>query len=158
MREARSYPGRYSTAGDAAVEGLFSGMIAGIGMAVYLMLAGLAFGEGPLDVLSNYGGSGGSTPLVGLLLHLGVSGVYGIVFDLICQLTARRTGLKPALWLVGLFGGIYGLFLWILAQTILLPATSSPLATIPNSHFLLAHLIFGIFLGLLTNLERSQVN
>ena len=158
MREARSYPGQYSTAGDAAVEGLFGGMIAGIAMAVYLMLAGLTFGQGPLDLLNSFGGNGGSTPLVGLLLHLGVSGVYGIVFALICRLTARRMGLKPALWLVGLSGGIYGSLLWILAQTILLPATSSPLTAIPSGHFLLAHLIFGISLGTLTNRERSQID
>jgi uncharacterized membrane protein YagU involved in acid resistance len=158
MREASSYPGQHSTTGDAAVEGLFSGMIAGIAMVVYLLLAGLTFGEEPLAMLSHFGGSGGSTALVGLLLHLGVSGVYGIVFALICQLTARRRGFRPTLWLVGVVGGAYGLILWFLAQSILLPATSSPLMAIPGGHLLVAHLIFGIFLGLLTNLDRTQAN
>lgn len=158
MREASSYPGQHTAAGDAAVEGLFRGMIAGIAMAVYLLLAGLTFGEGPLAMLSHFGGSEGSTPLVGLLLHLGVSGVYGIVFALICQLTARRRGFNPALWLVGVLGGAYGLALWFLGQFILLPATSSPMVAIPRGHFLLAHLIFGIFLGLSTNLEHTQAS
>ncbi|MEJ2262437.1 MAG: hypothetical protein P8X95_03280 [Anaerolineales bacterium] len=158
MREASSYPGQHSAAGDAAVEGLFSGMIAGIAMVIYLLLAGLTFGEGPLTMFSHFGGGGGSTPLVGLLLHLGVSGVYGIAFALICQLTARRRGFRPTLWVVGVLGGAYGLVLWFLAQSFLLPATSSPLMTIPSSHLLVAHLIFGIFLGLVTNLERSAAN
>ena len=158
MREASRYRGQDSATGDAAVEGLFGGMIAGIAMVVYLLLAGLTFGEGPLVILSHFGASGGSTPLVGLLLHLGVSGVYGIAFALICQLTARRRGFRPTLWVVGVLGGTYGLVLWLLAQSILLPSTSSPLKAIPGGHLLVAHLIFGIFLGLLTNLERSAAN
>jgi hypothetical protein len=158
MREASSYPGQDSAVGDAAVEGLFGGMIAGIAMVVYLLLAGLTFGAGPLVILSHFGGSGGSTPLVGLLLHLGVSGVYGIVFALIRQLTAQCRGFRPTLWLVGVLGGAYGLVLWLLAQSILLPATSSSLMAIPGGHLLVAHLIFGIFLGLFTNLERTQAN
>lgn len=158
MSEASSYRGQDSATGDAAVEGLFGGMIAGIAMMIYLLLAGLTFGEGPLTMLSHFGESGGSTPLAGLLLHLGVSGVYGIAFALICQLTARRRGFRPTLWVVGVLGGAYGLVLWLLAKSILLPATSSPLMTMPGGHLLVAHLIFGIFLGLLTNPERAEAN
>jgi len=38
-------------ASDAVVDGLFRGVLAGLGMGVYLALAGLAYGESPLGVL-----------------------------------------------------------------------------------------------------------
>src|SRR3990170_208705 len=57
-------------ASDAVVDGLFRGALAGLGMSVYLALAGLAYGESPLGVLGRFDPAAGGQPLVGLLAHL----------------------------------------------------------------------------------------
>lgn len=156
MRETRSIIRPDGATGDVAVEGLFSGMIAGLAMVTYLALAALTFGEGPLTMLIRFRGSDASTPLVGLLLHLGVSGVYGIIFALICKFTARSWGYQPSSWLAASIGAGYGLALWLLAQWVILPGLNSPLMEIPRIHFFLGHQIFGISLGLLTQLEARK--
>jgi hypothetical protein len=50
------------------------------------------------------------------------------------------------LWPAGL---AYGLVLLLVAEVIVLPATGSPLRDIPIVHFALAHVIYGVVLGLL---------
>lgn len=100
--------------------------------------------------------SDASTPLVGLLLHLGMSGIYGIIFALICKFTAHRWGCEPSSWLAGSIGAGYGLALWVLAQWVILPGLKSPLMEIPWMHFFLGHQIFGISLGLLTYSEARK--
>lgn len=158
MSETRSVIRQYETTGDVAVEGLFSGLIAGLLMALYLVLAGLTYGEGLIATLSRFATDESSTPLVGLLLHLGVSGVYGIFYNLGCQFTLRRraNALSP-LW-VSVIGGLYGLLLLAVAWTILLPSTGSPLLEIPVLHLFIAHLLFGVALGLLTYTAAQQAN
>lgn len=156
MRDTKSIIRTDDAIGDAAVGGLFSGMIAGLAMLTYLALVALTLGEGPLTMLTRFVGSDGSTPLVGLLLHLGVSGVYGIIFALLCKFTSHRWGCEPSSWLAGSIGAGYGLALWLLAQWVILPGLNSPLAQIPWIHFFLGHQIFGTSLGLLTYLETRK--
>lgn len=158
MSETRSMIRRQETTGDVAVEGLFSGLIAGLIMALYLILAGLTYGESLIGTLSRFATDEGSTPLVGLLLHLGVSGVYGIFYDLGCQFTLRRRAnvLSP-LW-AGAIGGFYGFLLLVLARYVLLPSTGSPIREIPVLHLSIAHLVFGVALGLLTYSAARQAN
>jgi hypothetical protein len=69
--------------GDSAVDGLFGGAIAGILMAVYLVIAGLFNREGPGTVLGRFTPSGDGSPFLGTLAHLAVSAVYGAIFALI---------------------------------------------------------------------------
>jgi hypothetical protein len=156
MSETRSVIRQYETTGDVAVEGLFSGLIAGLIMALYLILAGLTYGESIIASLSRFATEDGSTPLVGLLLHLGVSGVYGIFYDLGCQFTLRRrANTFSPLW-VSVIGGLYGLLLMALAWYILLPSTDSPLLETPVLHLGIAHLLYGVALGLLTYTAARQ--
>ena len=60
-------------ASDAVVDGLFRGLLAGLGMGAYLVLAALTDGESPLGVLGRFDPAGSGQPLVGLLAHLAVS-------------------------------------------------------------------------------------
>lgn len=158
MRESRGVAGKFddATLGDAAVEGLFSGMIAGIPMAVYLGAVNLIMGESLLETFARFAVNDEATPLLGFLLHLGVSGVYGLAYGLVCQLTARRWISSPSLWLSVLMGCAYGLILLLLALVVLLPGSASPLKEISIIHLAIAHLIFGSALGILTRTEEKN--
>ena len=100
--------------GDAAVDGLISGVAAGLLMAVFLLVAGGLGGKSVADVLRQFDPGARPAPLTGAVTHLAVSGVYGILFASLWRPLGRVWGRLPA-WLVGL---AYGLLLWLLAATI----------------------------------------
>lgn len=131
---------RNTTVGDAAVDGLLAGIAAGIVMAVYVVIVSL-LGEG-VAVLNRFDPNGAS-PVVGTLMHLAVAGVYGAVFGIVSK-WLRRFNL-PA-WLSGL---AFGLVLFTVAVTIILPSSRSALAGIPTLHFAIAHVIYGLVTGII---------
>ena len=132
--------------GDSAVDGLFGGAIAGVLMAVYLVIAGLLNREDLGTVLGRFTPSGDGTPLMGAAAHLAVSAVYGAIFALILgQIGRLRPSLLRFSWLLG---AAYGISLWLAAEFIILPAAGSPLHMIPPIHFALSHLVFGLALGI----------
>ncbi len=143
-----TYP---ATIGDAAVDGLLAGLVAGSGMAGYLVFAGLTAGEGPGQVLGRFAPGAEAAALTGALMHLAVGAVYGMLFALGWWLLVRWRGV-PA-WLAGL---IYGVMLWLIAEAIILPSTGSPLAQIPPVHFALAHGIYGVILGFLVGRNANR--
>ena len=154
MNESKVVASRPATAGDAAVDGLLSGAAAGVVMAVYLVVIGLVMREGPGIVLSRFDPGEAPSPLTGALMHLAMAGVYGVLFALGRRFIARRPafGRLPG-WLVGL---AYGLALLILAGAVILPGTDSPLREIAFLHFALAHVIYGLTLGILVNWIVAQ--
>lgn len=131
---------RNTTIGDAAVDGLLAGIAAGIAMALYLVVVSL-FGEG-VAVLNRFDPNGAS-PVVGTLMHLAVAGVYGAVFGIFFN-WLRRFNL-PA-WLSGL---AFGLVLFGVAVTIILPSSRSALAGIPMLHLGIAHAVYGLVIGII---------
>lgn len=128
--------------GDAAVEGLLAGIGAGIGMAVSLLLTQLLQGHLPQEALGSFDVSGSGSPVVGAVMHLAVSGVYGVVFGLVWS---RIPALKR--WGTVLAGMVYGLVLFFIAEAIILPRSASPLASSPLWELGLAHLVYGALLG-----------
>ena len=138
---------RAMTMGDAAVDGLLAGVGAGIVMAIYVVAVGLALGEGIANILGRFAPGEGASPLSSALMHLAVSGVYGLVFGLGRGLIARLWRNRLPGWLTGL---AYGLVLLAFAETVILPGTGSALLSIPFAHFALAHIIYGLSLGYLT--------
>lgn len=140
-REAsRSIVQENTKVGDAAVDGLLAGMAAGVVMAVYLIGASLLGGEG-LAVLNRFDPSGAS-PMVGALMHLAVSGVYGATFGIIANRLRRFN--VPA-WLSGV---IFGLALFVLAVSVILPNSRSALAGMPVLDFGIAHVVYGLVIGI----------
>jgi hypothetical protein len=145
MTERKRPLSQATSAADAAVEGLLSGIAAGILMAASLIGFGLAIGDTPTSLLGHFDPGGQASPLSGGFAHLAVSGVYGIAFGLGWNFVHRRLPALPA-WVGGL---IYSLALFGLARTLLLPGISSPLGDIPAVQFALAHTVYGLSLGLL---------
>ena len=136
-----------SAAGDAAVDGLFSGIGAGVVMAAYLGIVALISGEGLSVMFGRFAVGANPTPLQGFVLHLAVSSVYGVMFGLIFK---SLPFMRPLHRFGPMIGLVYGLVLLIIARVVLLPMTNSPLAEIPLLHFAVAHALYGLVLGLLS--------
>jgi hypothetical protein len=126
---------------ETAVEGLFAGLVAGAAMMLYLLAVGLLSAEAVSTTLGRFSIQVPPNPLQGALLHLAVSAIYGLFFGIVWSLLGRRV----SSWLVGV---LYGLAIYLLAQFVLLPEAGSPLLEIALPHFALAHLVYGLVLGL----------
>jgi hypothetical protein len=153
MAQVDRFTPRQTTAGEVAVDGLVNGILAGAGMALYLVVVGVVVGDKPGLVLGRFDPGSSFSPVSGALAHLAVSGVYGMVYGLAWRPLARSrlgTGLLGR-WLPWLAGLAYGFVLLLVAEMVALrlPGTSSPLRDIPFLHFALAHLIYGLVLSFL---------
>ena len=132
---------------ELAVEGLFAGLLAGLAMAAWLAVTALIRVESLSDLFSGFYPAQAVTPLTGLLLHLAVSSVYGILFGLVWYLASNLRHFAPSAWQAAASGVGYGVVLFLLAWNILLPASASPLRQIPLWQFGFAHLVYGLILG-----------
>jgi hypothetical protein len=147
MANGSRYMSRNQSIGDAAVDGLLAGMAAGLVMGVILVLLGLLDGTGPATVLGRFDPADSGSPAVGGLLHLAVSGIYGVILAILYRfLTHRWTGMKKMGWVIGVG---YGLVLWLSAQFVFLPGLNSSLSEIVPLYFALSHLGYGAVLGYL---------
>lgn len=137
---------RNRSLGDTAVDGLLSGMAAGLAMAAYLLVSGLLGGEGVAGVLGRFDLTVEQSPLTGGLLHLATSAIYGLVFALLLRFArGRRPDAPRAGWA---FGIVYGLALFVLAWLWFVPA-ASPLRGLGAANFAAAHALYGAVLGYL---------
>jgi len=138
---------------DAALDGLFGGLAAGVAMAVYLVAWSLMTGMGPGAVLGMFDPAMRGAALTGALTHLAVASVYGILFGLIWWVLRRGLRLGLPAWLAG---AVYGLALLLVATVVVVPSAGSPLAAIPTLHFAVAHVIYGVVLGRLSERIGGQ--
>jgi len=127
--------------GELAVEGLFAGIAAGAAMLAYLLVFGMLSGQAVTVMMGRFSIQVPPNPFQGVLLHLAVSAIYGLLFGIVWRLLGRRF---PA-WVTAL---PYGLAIYLLAHFVLLPESGSALLDIPPLHFALAHLVYGLVLGL----------
>jgi hypothetical protein len=149
-----------TSAGDSAVDGLAGGLLAGLLMAVFLVIVAWIGGESPARFLSRFDLQATPTPLVGGMIHLALSGVYGIAYGLVFWLLLRRVLSGKSTWMGVLAGAVYGLLLWLAADLVLLPAANSALQAVPGWAFALAHIFFGALLGgwVMRSAVRRQVS
>ncbi len=140
--------------GDVAVDGLLAGLLAGLVMGVFLVVVEMLAGVGFAQALARFDPGGNQSAVSGTLFHLAVSALYGVIGALLFRVVQRR---RPAWTSWGwLLGGLYGLVLWAVAQLVLVPGVYNTADVIPPLLFGLAHLLFGLVLGLLLmRLERS---
>lgn len=144
MASTNTVSGKTSTAGDAAVGGLFHGLVAGLAMAATIAASGLMQGIGLLAIWTRLAAIQ-ENPISGLLAHLAVSGVYGVIWALLWRPLHSRLPQTPA-WAAGL---VYGLILLLVAQ-VAAAALNPLLMDIGLASQTAAHLIYGLVLGLLT--------
>lgn len=134
---------QHKSAGDSVVSGLFSGMLGGLAMALAIVLFSLLAGQG-FSYLGYFSTGAPVSPLQGLLMHLAVSNVYGMLYVLVRRWTKLDDVQRLPGWLSGL---AYALVLWLFAVTVLLPATQSLMLSIAWSPFFFGHMAFGLVLG-----------
>ena len=134
---------RIST-GDAAVNGLFNGILGGLAMAAVIVIFSLLAGKG-LGYLAYFSTGTPVAPLLGLVMHLGVSSIYGMLYGLGRQWARLDRLTRLPAWLAGL---VYAMGLWVFAVTLLLPATKALILTLPWVVFFSGHIAYGLVLGL----------
>jgi len=123
-------------------------------MLVFLIAGGFLSGHTPAQVMGAFDTTDG-LPLRGTLIHLAVSCVYGTLFAL---LTRGLAGLLRSSAMVSLLGLFYGFLLWLIAVTLLRQAAASLLAVAPALVFLLAHLAYGLALGLAISRQVASLS
>ncbi|MGW8226553.1 MAG: hypothetical protein ACWGOY_12500 [Anaerolineales bacterium] len=132
---------------NLAVDGVIIGLLSGITMYVSLAALALFTGGTPVSLLERFSASGLTSPLQGLMSHLAVSAIYGALFGAVVWPVITRFTSHG--W-IGWIGGLtYGSFLFLLAQTAILPSINSPLGEIPNWQWALGHAVYGLVLGAL---------
>ena len=132
------------SAGDAAVDGLFAGLMSGLVMAGVMMLLGLLRGELPTTLLARFSTEANSSPIMGLLRHLAVSGTYGLLFGLLSRIELVK---RLAQRIGPVVGMLYGALLFAMAELVILPGTDSLLLGLPPLEFATAHLVYGLVLA-----------
>jgi hypothetical protein len=133
---------------DAAVDGLLNGVVAGVVMAIYLIVIGVLTGAGLVATLSAFDLGQGTSPVRGVLIHLAVAAIYGMVFSLLYRLMGRGRSIgRSSSVIIGL---AYGLLLWLITQIAFAADLNAALSSLPAAHFAVAHVIYGAVLGWLT--------
>ena len=132
-----------ATIGDAAVDGLWAGLGAGLGMLLYWIVAGFVLADRWTTWLAQFDLSGARMPITGGLTILAIGAVYGVFFGILVWLIPPRWRPLPG-WLLAL---VYTLILLLLAETIFLPRMDSPVRAIPQLPMLLGHILYGLGLG-----------
>jgi hypothetical protein len=143
-REKSIYANTSRSWGDAAVDGLWPGIVGGLLMLAYLLISGLLSGRQPSDVFAYFVIDDTMLAASGVGLHLATSAVYGALFGLLNSLFDRFRPAWLPLWGVGI---AYGLLLMLGAWLIVIPSDMSSLNTVPPIHLLISHLLFGFGLG-----------
>lgn len=145
----RTQPAGQIRIGDAAVDGLFDGALAGLGMALCLALTDLISGGIPLAVLTGFDWGQWSSPLRGLVLHLTLAAIYGAIFSAARRAIVRRWPLNR--WASGALGLAYGLLLVLISPGVLPAGVEALLRAVTPIDFFSAHVIYGISLGMLSS-------
>ncbi|MCB0034158.1 MAG: hypothetical protein KDE51_09070 [Anaerolineales bacterium] len=136
-----------TTIGDTAVDGLLAGIGGGLLMMLFLIIATSFLSETPLTLLAKFDPSNGNSWLQGLLSHLAVSTIYGLLYAVgLVMLSFVWPAVKRLGWAIGL---LFGLCLGLIGRGWLLPLTDSALLEIPAVLFMTAHLLYGLVLGIL---------
>ena len=99
MAQNRQMTTNSRSLGDLAVDGLLHGLAAGAIMLAFLVAIGVMEGVAPAAVLARFGLPDSASVVTGLLGHLAVSAVLGLVWGVLYGSLLRRTPL-PA-WLLG---------------------------------------------------------
>ena len=128
-----------------AVDGVIYGVVAGAAMFASLMVLAILTGDTPGVILARFSSGGITSPVLGLVGHLGVSAIYGALFGVFAWPLLSRFSTNK---ISAVFGGIlYAGFLILFAQIALLPGTNSSLSQFPFWQWVLGHVIYGLVLG-----------
>ena len=129
---------------SVAMNGLFNGLLAGVIMALYVVLAGQVVGGSNWAFMGYLDITHSGMPGQAILTHLAISAAYGVIYGMLRRLTRLdQQNLLPG-WLAGV---TFGLLIWAMTITWILPVDHFVLGPLPAGYLLFAHLIYGLVLG-----------
>jgi len=132
------------------VDGLIAGLEAGLLMVVFLiLLEWISSGNGPGLTLARFDPGDNPVPLTGLLVHLAVSGVYGLLFGFIGWLFNSRKSMILGGWIPLISGGLYGTAIFLLPWLTFSPNIGQNFLGFSPLIFWLAHVLYGSSLAFL---------
>ncbi|MCI0485850.1 MAG: DUF1440 domain-containing protein [Blastocatellia bacterium] len=149
------------------MHGMLLGIIAGLIFAMAEMMINALLGKSFLDPLRLIGSMGLSTRAldpdysfvaagaVGLIIHLILSAIYGVIFVGMIGLTGQLNASSRAMLI---YGWLFGLALWIVNFMIIAPAAFRQFTEVDQLwNGLVAHtFFFGTVLGALTAVSRPK--
>lgn len=144
------------TIGDGAVDGLFSGLAAGIWIGSFYLVLGLAQGKTFKDVLNVLVIGRTITPAAAVLVHLSISGIFGVLFGVVVHLYQQVRGAPRSVMGYAAAGLGYGLLLALVARFVLLPGSGSFMESLGWLPLIGLHELYGWSLGMLIGLGRSH--
>jgi hypothetical protein len=144
MLETKSLPAKANTFSDAVIDGLIGGVISGIIMLALILIVEYSSGTRPEVVLGWFEPSDMTSPILGGLIHIAVSAIYGMIFGWLWHILRYVLDLKVSGWLAGF---LFGLALFMIGGWVILPGIDSALLAIPTWLLGLAHAIYGLLLG-----------
>ena len=150
----------------------------GTDFAVMTKRAAVLNGQDPLRILSGFDIGQWASPVQGAVLHLAAAAIYGVMFSVATRTILRG---RPALrghaplatgewvarqahavgqvsisrWVSGSIGLAYGLLLWLIAPSLSRGSVDALLRVVMPAHILIAHLVYGLIIGLLTSRRRA---
>jgi hypothetical protein len=137
--------------------GIIAGLIAGIAMAMVAMMLMPMMGRGMWSPVKLMAGTlqgeaalegGAATILLGMMIHMGMSAVLGVIFALIVGALGWA-----GLWTLIVAGIVYALIVWVVNQYAILPVVDKVMAErMPPMAFAVTHVVYGAVLGWLVAL------
>lgn len=156
MFDSKDMSLKKKSAGDVAIDGLGAGLAGGIVSASVFLVLGLFSGNSTLNIFRGFDATANGSALLGTVMHLAVSVIYGAIFAILLNLiipvwpAARRIS-----WLLGI---IYGLVLMLLAEVIFFSGFNSQLGELSLIDFTLFHIAYGVTLGIVSGRMASANN
>ena len=137
---------------DAAVDGLVAGLGAGILMAFFFLAVQWAlYAESPGATLARFDPGAQPTAMTGLMVHLAVSAVYGLVFGFVYWLLDRWLPQSRGGWLTAGIGVLYGSAIFLVAVLTFSQRAGPAYFGFSPLVFWLAHVFYGGPLAMLVS-------
>ncbi len=130
---------------EAAVNGAFFGLLAGVFMQLYMLLAGMVVAGSNWAFVSYLDLTHSGSPWQTVFTQLVVSVLLGAVFGAICFWSTLVQKRVMPTWLAGL---AYSMLLWALVAALILPKDHFILSPLSSVYLLFAYMVFGLVLGL----------
>ena len=156
MFDSKDMSLKKKSAGDAAIDGLVAGLVGGIVSALVLLVLGLFSGNSTLNILQRFDTTANGSALLGTVMHLAVSVIYGALFAILLNLISQVwPAARRISWLLGI---IYGLVLMLLAEVIFSSGFNYQLGELSSIDFALFHIAYGVTLGIVSGRMASANN